>query len=296
MAYTYGSRQKSSKVKLLLLFIVFVILIVGAYLFFKDETVVAPNNAEKSSSNNPEQPVVNVVVADKFNSEKLQAVLDQWQASHSGSYGVVLTDKDSKVLASIDPDQEFFTASIYKLFVAYEAYLKVDSGEYSLDEVYAAGVPLKTCLDEMIRLSVSVTAQNCSETLWTKQGKQAATARLQEKFGLKNTDMVGLSTSAGDTAVILSRLEGAKDLSESSRDLMLESMKNQIHRKGLPAGITTATVYEKVGFNEDLEYHDAAILRFPDGRSLVVSLFTKSAGTKNVSGLARAIEQSVLDN
>jgi hypothetical protein len=292
--YTYRLRESRRKKLLPFIFVVFILACAGLVFLLssKDKQTDVPVQQQQAST--AAEEVRSEPQEKSFDQVALQTLLTDWESTHAGQYSVVLADKNGKTLAAINPDEVYYAASIYKLFVVYEAYQRVDSGEYNLDATYAAGLSLRECLDQIIRLSNTNEAQNCSETLWAKQGKEAATKKLENDYGLKNTSLVGLYTSAGDTAIILSRLESAKDLSQSSQGLFLESMKNQIHRKGLPAGITTATVYEKVGFNEDLEYHDAAILRFPDGRSLIVSLFTKSAGTKNVSGLASAIEKSVL--
>jgi hypothetical protein len=48
-------------------------------------------------------------------------------------------------------------------------------------------------------------------------------------------------------------------------------------------------VYDKVGFRELDEYHDVGIVKFADGRVLIVSVLTKNAGVRNIAGLGAAL-------
>lgn len=294
---TYSVREpKKAKKRFLPLFFALFIIVTASVVYVlssRDKKVQEPVLQQESSSVAVEETKVEPREV-AFDEVALQKLLSDWERAHSGQYSVVLADKAGKTLASINPDEVYYAASIYKLFVVYEAYQRVDSGVYNLEDTYAAGLSLRDCLDQIVRLSNTNEAQICAETLWAEQGKEEQTARLKQLYGLKNTSLTSITTSAADTAVILARIESGEGLSESSRSLFMESMKRQIHRKGLPAGITRSTVYEKVGFNEAKEYHDAAILHLPDGRSLIVSIFTNGAGVKNIAALGTELETSIL--
>lgn len=221
----------------------------------------------------------------EFDKAKLEAAVDGWVSIHNGTYGVTLMDKQGRVLASAGADQSFFAASIYKLYVAYVGYQKIDDKTYSLAEPYLGGYSRGKCLDMMIRESHSP----CAEKMWAELGKEKLTEQLKS-YGIKNTNMVGLTTTAHDAAVILARIERGEGLSSASRNAYLDSLLGQIYRSALPAGLTNAQVYNKVGFNGVVEYHDTAIVRLADGRSLIVSVLTRNVGTKNIAGLAQAIQ------
>lgn len=235
-----------------------------------------------------EQTTVKEPPIPKFNAESLQLMLTDWVATHEGTYGITLADDKGKILAESGGDTRFFTASIYKLYVAYMGYQKIDDGTHLLEQSYWNGWTRGECLDEMIRTSNSP----CAEKLWNELGKEATTAKLKE-YGLTDTSMTGLYTSSRDAAIILARLQQGLDLSQDSRTAMLKSMEAQIYRKALPVGFATAIVRDKVGFNEKIEYHDTALVEFADGRVMVVSVLSKNAGTGNVIKLAQTIEQAI---
>ena len=70
-------------------------------------------------------------------------------------------------------------------------------------------------------------------------------------------------------------------------------MKNQIYDDALKAGFTEATVYDKVGFRDFDEYHDAGIVKFKNGEVVVVSVLSKEVGTKNIANLAKEIQKVI---
>lgn len=220
----------------------------------------------------------------------LQTVVDDWVESHGGTYAVTIKDESGDTIAAVNEDTEFFTASIYKLYVAYEGYQQVADSAHNMDDAYLSGYNRGECLDAMIRSSYSP----CGEKMWVEIGKDTLTTKLKT-YGLTGTSMTGLRTTSHDAAIILHRLYIHKDLSEKYADLYLDSMKTQDakFRRGLPSGFEDATVYNKVGWNENIEWHDTAIVEFKNGRVLHIAVLTKSAGSKNIAGLAGAIETFV---
>lgn len=226
----------------------------------------------------------------EFDSAAIKKVLSDWAATAGGTYGVTITDKDGKVLAEKNSTKQFFTASIYKLYVAYIGYQKIDDGTHSLSEPYLGSWTRKKCLDEMIRTSHSP----CAEKLWNELGKETLTAKLKT-YGIKNTNMTGLTTTSGDAAIMLAMLERGEDLSPASQEAMMDSMLEQIYQDTLQTGFKKADVYSKIGFNGNLEYHDTAIVRLDDGRSLVVSVLTSGVGTKKIAQLGANLEAALTD-
>lgn len=221
-----------------------------------------------------------------FNNRALQATLDKWAADQTGTASVVITDTSGEVLAKHNPNDEMFAASIYKLYVAYEGYRQLDAGAVDPSEIYVGGWTRKKCLDEMIRSSHSP----CAEKLWAELGKQATTDKLIT-YGITNTDMTALTTTADDAAKMLVRIQQGVGLSKASQQAFLTSMKQQIYRDALPSGFV-GTVYDKVGFRETTEYHDVGILEFKDGRRLIVSVMTENVGTAGIRQLAEVIQQA----
>jgi beta-lactamase class A len=223
-----------------------------------------------------------------FDAEALNQALQQWYGTQSGRVSVVVATTSGEVLASINPDEPFFAASIYKLYVAYAGYLRIDNGIFKTDQIYLGSNTTQQCLDAMIRSSDSP----CAEKMWTEIGKEALTSEL-DSLGLSNTDMVGLSTTAYDAAIMLSRIASAQQIKESSKEKLLASMRDQIYNTTLDAGFTGATVYNKVGFRDYDEYHDVAIVEFEDGRAIIVAVFTDGIGTAAIRDLGTRLAQAV---
>lgn len=228
-----------------------------------------------------------------FDGAKLQAVVDIWYSSLSSDEkaSVVLMNEDGTLLASVGQDTSYFTASLYKLFVAYEAYRAIDAGTYDGNESYLNGSTRSECVDLMIRESNSP----CGEKWWNELGKQTIQDQLKT-YGIEHTDMVGLETTAMDTAMILARIAKGEGLSEESKAKYLDSMKTQpaLYRRGLPSGFSEAvTVYNKVGWNEQLEWHDATIVERADGERLIVAVLTSRVGYAKIAELGKAIETTL---
>lgn len=249
-----------------------------------------PNDGKRAASTTEESSTANQqsVQQPSFPVIDLQPVVDSWESKQSGQASVVIYDlANKKVVASLNPDRQYFSASIYKLYVAYAGYQKIADGTYKADEPYLTGYTRAKCLDAMIRDSYSP----CGEKMWNELGKENLTAKLRT-YGLTNTSMTGLYTSAKDAAIILQRLHERRDLTETHQQAFLGSLKDQpaTYRRGLPSGFSQSTVYNKVGWNGQVDWHDAAIVTLPNGRSYVVSVFTERVGSAQIAALGREIQ------
>lgn len=223
-----------------------------------------------------------------YNRTELEGIVNSWAQKNKGTESVVVASLDGQVLASSNPDKTFFTASIYKLFVVYLAYQDVDAGLHSLDEPFLNDWTRGKCLDEAIRTSHSP----CAEKLMSEIGRKNIQARL-DAYGLTNTKIQGLQTSANDVSIILGRLGQGNDLSAASSQNLLDSMLGQQYRNGLAKGFSNAKVYNKVGFNDMAEYHDAGIVRLADGRQVIVTVLTSEVGVRSISQLASSLQKSM---
>ncbi len=223
----------------------------------------------------------------EFNQAELTSIVNSWSAKNKGTESVVVAELNGNVLASSTPEKTFFAASIYKLYVVYLGYQDVDAGLHRLDEPFLNGWTRGKCLDEAIRSSHSP----CAEKLMKELGKANIQNRLQA-YGLTTTKMSALTTSANDVSIILGRLSQGNDLSAASSQSMLDSMLGQQYRNGLPKGLSNSQVYDKVGFRDQSEYHDVAIVRLADGRQVIVSVLTSNVGVSSIAQLAASLQKS----
>ncbi len=221
----------------------------------------------------------------------LTPVIAAFAKRHKGSYSVVVMEPTSgAVLADYRGATTYFTASIYKLYVAYAGYRALDAGRYSGNAPAVNSYTRAQCLDLMIRSSYSP----CGVRWWIDLGRAKLDAEAKT-WGLTDTDLVGLTTSAQDAARMLRLVSNGTGLSARAHTAYLDSMRTQPakYRVGLPAGMPGLTVYNKVGWNVDLEWHDAAIVEVAPGRRVIVSIFTHKAGRANVVALARTIRAAL---
>ena len=281
------SKHKKSQIALtVLLFLVLVVVCFAVWKFVINDDPEEQLPVTQTEQSEPEPEPVVIEPEPEFDEIVLQSTLDQWSAGLSGNDSVVISDVNSNVLASTNPGESYFAASIYKLYVAYFGYQQVDDGLVNPDEVYVNGKTRAECLDLMIRESDSP----CAETLLVELGKQELNEQLAD-LGILNTDMVNITTTAADAAIMLGLIARGEGLSPASQAALLESMRTQVYRDALNAGFSDGvTVYNKIGFRELVEYHDTAIIELSDGRQLVVSVLSENVGTRNIAELARQLE------
>lgn len=224
---------------------------------------------------------------------EVQEELDAWlaDAPTNVTYSVVVRDPLTEtVLAEHNADETFFSASIYKLYVAYLGLLDIDAGVEDPSEIYNQGRSREQCITEMVRDSDSP----CAEQMWNEQGKQASTDKLAQDFGFSGTSMEAVTTTARDAATLLVRLQRSRDLSESSEEQLRTALREQIYREAIPAGVPRATVYNKVGFYET-GWLDAAIVALPSGREVVVVIFADNTGSEPIASMTEAIIAPLLE-
>ncbi len=225
--------------------------------------------------------------SNSLDAKAIQSEIDKWVSGHAGTYGVVVSDKFGNTLAVTQQDQEFYMASIYKLYVAYIAYQKIDSGAFNPNDPYVNDWDRGKCLDEMIRTSNNP----CGEKMMLELGNEL-NIKLKS-YGLTNTSSRTFFTTAHDATIVLARIQNGTDLSVSSRQKLLDSMIGQKYRDGMPKGLAGANVYDKVGFREKSEYHDVGIVKLQNGEFVIISIMSKDAGVNKVADLSKSILSAI---
>ncbi|MBR3246488.1 serine hydrolase [Candidatus Saccharibacteria bacterium] len=234
-----------------------------------------------------------------------QPVVDDWANSTSGDKSIAIFDLDrNELLASYNTDKHFDTASLYKLFVVYEGYRRVQSGEWDGGEL--TGQTDKTilkCLDLAIRESNST----CAEAIWGMIGRKELDRVVRDELKIKHTDVSALSSNVNDITLMMKMFYRHKQITD---DKLVEQLKDSFlnqpateydWRQGLPSGFEKANVYNKVGwdYNPDEKrwnlYHDASIIEFPDdNRHFIVVVMTSHIAPNKIAELGRSIEAKYL--
>ena len=214
-----------------------------------------------------------------------QSVIDQFVNSTTGNRSVLIYDIErDEIAGEYNPAETYNTASLYKLFVVYEGYRRIESGAWDANaKVGYTGNTILECLDRAIRESYSP----CAESLWAMIGHAELDAIIKNDFKIMNSNISGLASNAND---ILSIMKIFYNHTEITNETYIARMKDSFlnqpittynWRQGLPSGFSRANVYNKVGwdFNPSINnwniYHDAAIVEFPEeNRHFIVVVMT----------------------
>ena len=222
-------------------------------------------------------------------------------AGVGGNKSVLIYDlKRDEVVGSYNTKESYNTASLYKLFVVYEGYRRVQSGEWKTDDqAGATGYTIAKCLDLAIRESHSP----CAETLLGYIGYEELDRIMQMEFGITDSDISHLVSNPEDIMKMMKIFYEHKDITDEGLVAqMKDSFLNQPTttynwRQGLPSGFKKANVYNKVGWDYNPDggywnvYHDAAIVEFPESdRHLIVVVMTNRVPYQKISQLGSMIE------
>lgn len=176
-------------------------------------------------------------------------------------------------------DKQYHPASTYKLFVAYSVMKRIDSGSMSWGAPATGGQTVAQCFDNMI-----VNSDNPCSEWFGRTISWAAVDADARSIGASRTNLrsENFLSTANDLALFLQKLESNQlGVSEASRARLLDAMKRQRYRQGIPTGVGVS-VADKVGFLEG-KLHDAAIVYGPNGVYVLVILSDNSSWSEMAS-------------
>ena len=275
----------------------------------KPESVVVPEEEPvKPSEDNTTKP-------NKLSVIDFQPAIDGWVSSTGGEKGVIIYDLDlDKVVGEYHADTKFKTASLYKLFVVYEGYRRVQNGEWKADDVAGnTGRTIIKCLDLAIRESDS----ECAETMWNMIGRENLNKIVQAEYGIPSITVSTLMATPREIMQMMRIFYEHKEIKDQNLlDTMWDSMLNQPiteynWRQGLPSGFTAdAKVYNKVGWayvidEEDEKgnavaghwdiYNDAAIVDFKtQNRQFIIVIMTNNVPYQRIRAFGTLFEEMFL--
>lgn len=278
MSYSsgYGMKKKSNKKRFVIPFLV--LLLLGLLLSF----FVLNRESEPSENQSQEQePITSDEVAE-YQSINLQPVIDEWVTKYPTDYSISVYDlQTGENIGQHNQDEVLFAASLYKIYVAYFALLDFQTGAQNPEDILIAGQTKKECVDKMIRSSDSP----CGESMMAEIGQATLNQRAQS-IGMTGTTFNGIQTTAADSALILKYIDQKRDLNQENTDFLLDSMLTQDakFKRGLQTGAPSAIWNTKVGWNEDVNYHDIGIMTLPDGRKFAVAILGQGSGSPEPIG------------
>lgn len=220
----------------------------------------------------------------------IQAIIDDWQAAHpTYKLGVVFDEIGGHERnAQLNPDDMFFSASVYKSLVAWYLLDEVDRGVRDPNDTIALGLGLEGCLTKMIIISESV----CAETALYGFGGWGVLDEFIASHGIDNITLSnGVKISAGGITQFLAKLEAGELLSPESTEKLLDYMKRQNYRTGIPAGVLGDDVADKVGLSQG-SWHDVGVVYDPS-TTYVLSVLTIGSSLYTIADLAEQISTTL---
>lgn len=224
----------------------------------------------------------------------VQPILNSWAAAHPNQkWGIVAKSLEGPSFeAKINPDKEFESASIYKLFLLLPLFTQIPVEHQSEIKVAVNGTqkPISTCVDLMLRVSNNECGVSIGYYLNWKKADEAL-----KRGGFNHTifkESNQLKTSAGDTASYLEALNGDM-FNRAAKDTIMKSLLEQRYRDGIPAGCPGCTVANKTGQIDNV-MHDAAIVKY-NGGSYVLTVFSEGGTFKQIAELTGKIQQEIVD-
>lgn len=278
--------------------IIIIVAVVGAVFLLSRQSQGDNIQTEPSESVTDEELEPEIILPERID---FQAVVDEWVKSSGGTRSVLIYDLDrNEVVGEYNQNESYNTASLYKLFVVYEGYRRVQSGEWNADEpVGATGYTVLKCLDLAIRESNSA----CAEVLWYKIGQDELDEIIENDFDIKDSIISDLVSTPHDIMKMMKIYYSHSDITDEDlisrmKDSFLNQPATEYNwRQGLPSGFANADVYNKVGWDYNPDggywniYHDAAIVEFPEkNRHYVVVVMTSRVPFGKISALGTAIE------
>jgi beta-lactamase class A len=185
---------------------------------------------------------------------------------------------------TLNPDEVFIAASTYKLFVAVSMAQAVADGAWAWTS-RLADTTLADCFERMITVSDNV----CPEA-WLDQATYTAVTQEAHNLGAADTDFTGgdMTTTARDLATVLQKVYNGSAMSSAATDRLLDAMKRQVFRTGIPAGVgADVTVADKVGFLDGY-LHDAGIV-YGDKGDFVFVILTENSDWAEIARLATTL-------
>lgn len=226
-------------------------------------------------------------------SKGLQLLINNWKSQHKGVTASVSFQEigGQGRAASLNPNQASPTASVGKLFTAHYVYNQIQKGALDGNSVILASKnqTVSSCLEIMIVIS-----DNACLQLFGNQLGWSADDSFAKVSGFNSTAPSRSSSTTADTANFLQRLYAGNLLNQEHTDALMSKMSRQIYRQAIPAGSPGSTVYDKVGFINDI-WNDAAIVKGSKATYVLV-VFTRGGSPTVIKELAQQINDTIRPN
>ncbi|MDO4979196.1 MAG: serine hydrolase [Candidatus Saccharibacteria bacterium] len=308
----------------------FAVLIAGIFGVYK----LISENSKKSAEEAEQAEIQAQIEASTPEQINIQLPLNQWLDGRADRdrIGVVIYDVDNDaIVGRHNEDQVFDMAQLYQLFVAYQAYIKIERHDWKSSElVGSTNLTRALCLDYTLRWSDVA----CSDAIWDSIGRDILQKEFQD-MGYEKTTFANFTSTPTEISNLMRLYHNHPNFTEETWNMIQDSLLNQRDnqtfdkqdlRQGLPSGFTSAKVYNKSGWYKTTApavegnnpsnatiangimnlwhtYDDAAIVEFPEvvnndgetkpARHYIFAVLTNETSPQEIVLLGRTVETFV---
>ena len=237
----------------------------------------------------------------------LQAVIEAALGAEADHYSVVVRRLHDGRTAALNPDREYYAASLFKLALLYEAERQRSADMLSFDQgveitardaaedlgtlgALGAGIGDTLPVREAVRAMVTI-SDNTSAVMMLYLLGPAIVDRSLRSLGLRVTSVntTDLPTTAADMALLMESIVRGRGVNADARDEMLKLLAQQETRSGiprfLPAGVR---VGNKTGTWPGAT-HDVAYVDAPTGAYVIAVLSDRGWEWDPIARVSRAV-------
>lgn len=225
---------------------------------------------------------------------ELQTLISEWAVRNSSqSWGVsVEVLGEEPVIAQYQPTQRFYPASLYKLLITQSLSEKVSADQWATRTIYdhRGNHTYAECVDLMIRISDNA----CGEAIGNFLNWKNIDGRLGA-IGLENTKLnsgENRFTTAADMSKFMRLMHDEPILSRQAKEHVMNSLKTQKFRDGIPAGTPGCVVYNKYGDLKGFR-HDVALVDCGEV-TYSLAIMSKGGSYKQIADLAKVINNYLI--
>lgn len=220
-----------------------------------------------------DEPEPAIVIDNSQELDGLLPALEKHIADSGVNYAIVITDLSNDEQIAVNENTTYVSASLYKLFVAYEVVRRADLGLISIEEPtgHDAG---DTSLKDCIYKSLSYSDNDCGRALRKYIGASDSPINSVADAGFYSTSLINQypTTNAHDVSLFFEKLYDQSDFSGARNDVLLDPLKAQEIDNRLPEGIPEGTPIAHKTADLDGYSHDAGIVYSPNGDYIITVL------------------------
>lgn len=246
--------------------------------FAADKTV----SAEADPNNKNAEPIRQ---EDEILKSVLQDKIDTFSSDQKWS--VYVYDLNTERTVSINTEEVFASASLYKLFLleALEKKLPFDQWQWT----WVGNSSILDCVDTMLKDTDNPCAQELGGYVgWDKIDK------LNSESGYKDTRLEGngRETTAANTGELLAKMKRGETLSDNARRFVFDSLYQQTIKKGMAKACEDCRTANKLGELSEVA-HDAGIVTH-GSHDYVLVIMSEGGTFKQIEEITKLVEAKLV--